>query len=204
MSRTRTAALITPLAAVALLLAPSPALAHDVLTASDPEDGTTLEAIPEEVVLTFNNAPMEGGDGSAIVVTGPDGETQYEDGALTFSDADVSVGLSPLDEAGEYSIAYRVVSSDGHPIQDTITFSVTDEAVADAAPEEPEEEPAEAEQPSDEVASDATAAAEEPADEGTSPTTLLLVGGIATLAVIGLIVILVVRMRKRPGSGENQ
>ena len=198
MSRTRTAALITPLAAVALLLAPSPALAHDVLTGSDPEDGATLETVPEEVVLTFNNAPMEGGEGSAIVVTGPDGETQYEDGALTFSDADVSVGLAPLDEAGEYSIAYRVVSSDGHPIQDTITFSVTDEAVAEAAPEEPAEEPA-----AEEV-EESPAAAEEPAAEGASTTTLLLVGGIATLAVIGLIAVLVVRMRKRPGSGENQ
>ncbi|HJE57963.1 MAG TPA: copper resistance protein CopC [Nocardiopsis listeri] len=200
MSRTRTAALITPLAAMALLMAPSPALAHDVLTGSDPEDGATLETVPEEVVLTFNNAPMEGGDGSAIVVTGPDGETQYEDGALDFSDTEVSVGLTPLDEAGEYSIAFRVVSSDGHPIQDTITFSVTDEAVAEAAPEEPaEEEPAEAEE-----VEESPAAAEEPASEGSSTTTLLLVGGIAALAVIGLIAVLVVRMRKRPGAGENR
>ena len=52
------AALLAPLAAVALALAPSPALAHDVLTSSDPEDGATLETVPEEVVLTFNNAPM--------------------------------------------------------------------------------------------------------------------------------------------------
>lgn len=205
MSRTRTAALITPLAAVALLLAPSPALAHDVLTGSDPEDGATLETVPEEVVLTFNNAPMEGGEGSAIVVTGPDGETQYEDGALAFGDTEVTVGLAPLDEAGEYSIAYRVVSSDGHPIQDTITFSVTDEAVAEAAPEEPaEEETAEAEEPAAEEVEESPAAAEEPAAEGSSTTTLLLVGGIATLAVIGLIAVLVVRMRKRPGAGENQ
>lgn len=205
MSRTRTAALITPLAAVALLLAPSPALAHDVLTGSDPEDGATLETVPEEIVLTFNNAPMEGGEGSAIVVTGPDGETQYEDGALAFGDTEVTVGLAPLDEAGEYSIAYRVVSSDGHPIQDTITFSVTDEAIAEAAPEEPaEEEPAETEEPAAEEVEESPAAAEEPAAEGSSTTTLLLVGGIATLAVIGLIAVLVVRMRKRPGSGENQ
>ncbi|MBR8740565.1 copper resistance CopC family protein [Nocardiopsis sp. MG754419] len=200
MKRTHIAALIAPLAASALLLAPSPALAHDVLIASDPEDGATLEAVPEEVVLTFNNAPMEGGDGSAIVVTGPDGETQYEDGALTFDGADVSVGLSTLDEAGEYSIGYRVVSSDGHPIQDTLAFSVSEEAVAAAAPEQPaEEEGAQEEEPAEEV-EESPAAAEEPAAEGTSSTTLLLVGGIAALAVIGLIVVLVVRMRNSTGS----
>lgn len=203
MRKLRTPALVTPLAAAVLLLAPSPALAHDVLIASDPEDGATLETVPEEVLLTFNNSPAEGGGGSAIVVTGPDGETQYEDGELTFDGTDVSVALAPLDEAGEYSVSYRVVSSDGHPIQDTLTFTVTEEAVAAAAPEEPaeeEEEPAQAEEPAEEV-EESPAAAEEPAAEGGSGT-MLLVGGIATLAVIGLIVILVLRMRKRPGSTE--
>ena len=201
MRRIRTAALITPLAAAALLWAPSPALAHDVLIDSDPEDGATLESVPEEVVLTFNNPPMEGGGGNAIVVTGPDGETSYEDGELTFDGTEVSVDLLLLDEAGEYSLAYQVVSSDGHPIQDTLTFSVTEEAVAEAAPEEPaveeeEEEPAEVEE-----VDESPAAAEETAADG-GPGTMLLVGGIAALAVIGLIVILVVRMRKRPGSNE--
>ncbi|WP_017603960.1 copper resistance CopC family protein [Nocardiopsis alkaliphila] len=203
MRKLRTATLITPLAAAALLLAPSPALAHDVLIASDPEDGATLETVPEEVLLTFNNSPAEGGGGSAIVVTGPDGETQYEDGELTFDGPNVSVDLAPLDEAGEYDISYRVVSSDGHPIQDTLTFTVTEEAITAAAPEEPveeEEEPTETEQPAEEV-EESPAAAEEPAAESGSGTMLLL-GGVATLAVIGLIVILVVRMRKRPGSTE--
>lgn len=203
MRKLRTATLITPLAAATLLLAPSPALAHDVLIASDPEDGATLETVPEEVLLTFNNSPAEGGGGSAIVVTGPDGETQYEDGELTFDGPNVSVDLAPLDEAGEYDISYRVVSSDGHPIQDTLTFTVTEEAITAAAPEEPveeEEEPTETEQPAEEV-EESPAAAEEPAAESGSGTMLLL-GGVATLAVIGLIVILVVRMRKRPGSTE--
>ncbi|MGW5876513.1 copper resistance CopC family protein [Nocardiopsis terrae] len=205
MRKSRTAALIAPFAAAALLLAPSPALAHDVLTGSDPEDGDTLDTLPEEVVLSFNNAPMEGGSGSAVVVTGPDGAEKQE-GDLAFDGTDVSVGLAPLEDAGEYTIAFRVVSSDGHPIQDTLTFSVTEEAVEAAAPEEAEEEaPAggteETEEAEESPIDESPAAAEEDATEnGTSPL-MVLAGIVVAIAAIGAVVLVVVRMRNRPGSG---
>lgn len=210
MRKSRTAALIVPFAAAGLLLAPSPALAHDVLIDSDPEDGATLDALPEEVVLTFNNSPLESGEGNAIVVTGPDGETTYEEGGLDFDGPDVSVGLAPLDEEGEYSIGYRVVSSDGHPIQDTLTFTVTEEAVAEAAPDEEEEadeeEAAEDEAAAEESIDESPASAEDTAadEAGTSPI-MVLAGVIAAIAAIGAVVLVIVRMRNRPGapSGEG-
>jgi methionine-rich copper-binding protein CopC len=201
------AALLAPLAAAALALAPSPALAHDVLTDSSPEDGQTLETVPEEVVLTFNNAPMEGGSGSAVVVTGPDGETTYEDGELSFDGTDVSVALSPLDEAGEYTIGFRVVSSDGHPIQDSLTFTVTEEAVAAAAPE-PEagesEAPAaeEADEPAGEPAAEEVSAEE--ADEGGVSPVALAVVAVVAIAGIGAVVLVLVRMRNRQGGGADR
>ncbi|MFJ9557130.1 copper resistance protein CopC [Nocardiopsis sp. NPDC101807] len=201
------AALLAPLAAAALALAPSPALAHDVLTDSSPEDGQTLETVPEEVVLTFNNAPMEGGSGSAVVVTGPDGETTYEDGELSFDGTDVSVALSPLDEAGEYTIGFRVVSSDGHPIQDSLTFTVTEEAAAAAAPE-PEagesEAPAaeEADEPAEEPAAEEVSAEE--ADEGGVSPVALAVVAVVAIAGIGAVVLVLVRTRNRPGGGADQ
>lgn len=202
----RAAALaLAPLTAAALVLAPAPASAHDVLTGSSPEDGQTLEELPEEVVLTFNNAPLESGEGNAVVVTGPDGESTYEEGDLTFDGTDVSVGLTPLDEAGEYSIDYRVVSSDGHPIQESISFSVTEEAIEAAAPDEPEEteaeeDAAEAEEV-DEPAEADEAAAEEADDEGgVSPVALVIIAAVAVVA-IGAIVFVAVRMRKSTDAG---
>ncbi|WDZ91744.1 copper resistance CopC family protein [Nocardiopsis sp. HUAS JQ3] len=201
------AAVLAPLAAAALALAPSPALAHDVLTGSDPEDGATLDTVPEEVVLSFNNSPMEGGSGSAVVVTGPDEETTYEEGDLTFDGTDVSVGLAPLDQAGEYTIGFRVVSSDGHPIQDTLTFSVTEEAVAAAAPEPEESETAQEpaaepeQEPADEVNADEAAAEEE--SGGVSPVALAVVAVVA-VAGIAAVVLVAVRMRKRPGGDAGQ
>ncbi|GAA1460361.1 copper resistance protein CopC [Nocardiopsis exhalans] len=203
----RTAALFAPFAA-ALLLAPAPAFAHDVLIDSNPEDGAALDTVPEEVVLTFNNSPLAGGSGSAIVVTGPDG-AENQEGELEFDGTDVSVGLSPLGEPGEYSIAYRVVSSDGHPIQDTLTFSVSEEAVAAAAPEEPEEDPAGAEEevPAEdaETIDDSAATAENTAAEesGTSPM-MVLAGIVAAVAGLGAIVLVAVRLRNRPGAGSDK
>ncbi|GAA1089303.1 copper resistance CopC family protein [Nocardiopsis metallicus] len=203
----RTAALFAPFAA-ALLLAPAPAFAHDVLIGSDPEDGAALDTVPEEVVLTFNNSPLAGGSGSAIVVTGPDGAEKQE-GDLEFDGTDVSVDLAPLSEAGEYSIAYRVVSSDGHPIQDTLTFSVSEEAVAAAAPEEPEEDPAGAgeEAPAEDAetvdASPATAESTAAEESGTSPV-MVLAGIVAAAAGLGAIVLVAVRLRNRPGAGSDE
>ncbi|WP_017583030.1 copper resistance CopC family protein [Nocardiopsis valliformis] len=203
----RTAALFAPFAA-ALLLAPAPAFAHDVLIDSNPEDGAALDTVPEEVVLTFNNSPLAGGSGSAIVVTGPDG-AENQEGELEFDGTDVSVDLAPLGEAGEYSIAYRVVSSDGHPIQDTLTFSVSEEAVAAAAPEEPEEDPAGADEeaPAEdaETIDDSPATAENTAAEesGTSPV-MVLAGIVAAVAAFGAIVLVAVRLRNRPGAGSDE
>ncbi|WP_017610128.1 copper resistance CopC family protein [Nocardiopsis xinjiangensis] len=192
----RTAALaLAPFTAAALALAPSPALAHDVLTGSTPEDGETLEAAPEEVVLTFNNEPLETGDGNAVSVTGPDEETTYETGDLVFDGNEVSTELEPLDQAGDYTIGFRVVSSDGHPIQESLTFTVPEEAVADAAPEE---EPEAGEDAQEEDTGDAAedTATEEAADEGgISGTTVGIIVAVAVVA-LAAVVLVAVRVRK--------
>lgn len=202
-----TAAVLASATAAALVLAPAPVLAHDVLIESNPEDGGSLDTVPEEVVLTFNNNPNEGG-GNAIVVTGPDGETTYEEGELTFDGPDVSVDVGLLDEAGDYSIDYQIVSSDGHPIQDTLEFSVSEEAVEEAAPDDPEPGDEEADGAEEEAAEEASgdeATEEDPAaaaDEGgISPMAVVIVLAVG-LAGIAAVVLVAVRMRNRPGSGS--
>src|SRR5699024_12180429 len=97
---------LASLTTAALVLAPTPASAHDVLISSSPEEGQTLEELPEEVVLTFNNTPLENDDGNAVVVTGPDGESTYEEAELTSDGTDVLVQLPTLDEAGQDSVDY--------------------------------------------------------------------------------------------------
>ncbi|MFE3458754.1 copper resistance protein CopC [Nocardiopsis aegyptia] len=198
--RTAASAALIPFTAAALVLAPAPAIAHDVLTGSSPEDGDTLDTVPEEVVLTFNNPPMESLEASAIVVTGPDGE-EYQDGALEFDGSDVSVPLLPVVESGDYTIAFQVVSSDGHPIQDTLEFTVSEEAAAAVAPEE-SEEPAEEEAPAAEDEgqdADPSPAASTETGEGGPSMAALVVIGLVALAGIGAVVLVAVRLRNRPG-----
>lgn len=195
----RAAALaLAPFTAAALVLVPSPALAHDVLTDSTPEDGETLDTAPEEVVLTFNNAPLETGDGNAISVTGPDEETTYETGDLAFDGNDVTTDLEPLDQAGDYTIGYRIVSSDGHPIQETLTFSVPEEAVADSASEEDAEtDDAAAEGAEDADEEDADEEDAEAADDegGISGMTVGIIIAVAVVA-LGAVILVAVRVRK--------
>ncbi|GHD23911.1 hypothetical protein GCM10007147_19680 [Nocardiopsis kunsanensis] len=197
----RTAALaLAPFTAAALVLAPPPAGAHDVLTGSTPEDGQTLDTAPEEVVLSFNNAPLESGDGNAISVTGPDEETTYETGDLVFEGNDVSTELEPLDQAGDYTIGFRVVSSDGHPIQESLTFTVPEEAVAEGASEEEEgagADEAAAEDTQDEGAQEDTGeAAEEAADEGGISGTAVGIIIAAAVVVLAGVILVAVRVRR--------
>ncbi|GAA5126719.1 copper resistance CopC family protein [Pseudonocardia adelaidensis] len=110
------------LAGLALLLGATPALAHARLQGSDPADGASLEAAPERVTLTFNEAMTAGFN--TVTVVGPD-QGHYETGDVAVDGSSVSVAVRPLGPAGRYEIGYRVVSADGHPISGSVGFTLT-------------------------------------------------------------------------------
>ncbi|GAA4906753.1 MULTISPECIES: copper resistance protein CopC [Nocardiopsidaceae] len=187
--------------ALATATAP-PALAHDTLLGSTPEDGDELDTAPGKVELTFSDDIGDGGN--AIVVTGPDG-ADYEEGEVEIEGPDASVGLRDLPAAGEYTVAYRIVSSDGHALEDELAFSVTDEAVAGtgSSPEAQESAPQDGDG-ADGSGDGADADESPPARSPTDPSVLGPVGGVvAGIAVIALIAILLIRMRNRPGGTDD-
>ncbi|MGH3569917.1 MAG: copper resistance CopC family protein [Pseudonocardia sp.] len=116
------AAAITVLCGLILLFGAGQAVAHTRLLSSDPADGTSLAAAPEQVSLTFNEAMQSGF--STITVVGPDGAT-WQAGDVAVDGPRVSVGLRPLGPAGRYEIGYRVVSDDGHPVSGNLSFTLT-------------------------------------------------------------------------------
>lgn len=127
-------------AAAAALGAATPATAHDVLLESDPADGATLATPPERIVLTFNNPVLQ--VSPTIAVTDPDG-TAVGDSAAVVDGANVSIDL-PVDvPAGTYDVQWRVVSSDGHPIEGELSYDVEQSAAPEPTtePTEPEPEP---------------------------------------------------------------
>jgi copper resistance protein C len=116
--------LLTALIAIAFaLLGAGTAAAHSVAVASDPPDGARIASGPPQVSVTFNEALQE--SYAALTVTGPDGN-QWTDGDPVVQGATIGVGLGELGPAGDYTIAYRVTSADGHPVSGTRTFTLTE------------------------------------------------------------------------------
>lgn len=107
---------------VALLLGATPALAHTRLQGSSPAAGASVATGPDTVSLTFNEDVQA--DFAKLTVVGPDG-TEYQSGSVSAGGGQVSTAVSPLGPAGAYRIGYRVVSDDGHPVQGTVSFTLT-------------------------------------------------------------------------------
>lgn len=121
------------LMATASLLVVSPAAsAHDALVDSSPAAGTTVETLPAALTLTFSGELTTGGNATAVEVSGPDGAAAHT-GDPVVEGMTVTVPLAEEAPAGEYSVAWRVVSSDGHPISGEFVFGVTTSTVAETA-----------------------------------------------------------------------
>lgn len=114
---------LAALAALPLILvAPAPAFAHDALEGSAPTSGATVASVPAEVRLDFGEVPL--GVGAEVRVTDPSG-TSWSDGAPQVIDRSVHQKLRPGGPAGAYTVVWRVVSSDSHPVEGTFGFTAT-------------------------------------------------------------------------------
>ena len=101
------------------LMVAAPASAHAILLSMTPADGSLMMTAPQAVVLTFD-APIQS-LGDAVVVTDPEGAS-VTTGPPVILDATVTQRLASLTVPGRYSVAYRVVSADGHPVERELTF----------------------------------------------------------------------------------
>ena len=177
-------------------LAPA-ASAHSELVSSDPVDGAVLDAPPTAVSFTFSEDLLP--DFVRLITTSPSGET---------SDLIVSSVQGPTVTAdwplgapgGEWTVSYRVVSQDGHPIEGGITFGYV-------APEPPSPSP------SPTSASPTSAAPITPSPSATSaipsPTTspaadttssgpsAWMIAGIAVVVIAGIAVAAALIVRRR-------
>ncbi|WFE21280.1 copper resistance protein CopC [Solwaraspora sp. WMMD937] len=117
---------------LAVLFGASPAQAHNVLTGSDPADGAELAQAPETVRLTFLASLNQ--EQTELSVTGPDGAAAST-GAPVVDGKAVSVPFRP-GPAGEYTVDYNVLSTDGHWVKGTLAFTLTVgvEPTADSSP----------------------------------------------------------------------
>ncbi|WP_317495324.1 copper resistance protein CopC [Haloechinothrix sp. LS1_15] len=115
------------------IIASGVASAHAVLLDSDPADGAELDSAPSEVSLTFNEAVDLPGE--AIRAFDATGERVDTGGASHGNDRSVvRVGFDEDAGDGVYTVTWRVISADTHPISGTVSFTVGDPAATDAMP----------------------------------------------------------------------
>ena len=117
-------ALAAALAALALL--PPVARAHATLEATTPERAARLKSVPEQVTLRFNE-PVEAQFGAVRVFDSRGREVQAGR-AFHPDDRGAAVAVRLRDGLGDdgYTVTYRVVSADSHPVSGGFVFVVGD------------------------------------------------------------------------------
>ncbi|MER6582284.1 copper resistance protein CopC [Nonomuraea sp. NPDC001023] len=126
-----------------MLLAAAPAaLAHDRLKSSSPADGAKVARV-ESIELEFTSRMTL----PTLVLDGPAGENLPLGKPRAQGVTVKAEPAAPL-EPGRYRLAWRVVSSDGHPIAGELRFTVTAPATPTETPTEtPSETPISSETP---------------------------------------------------------
>lgn len=188
-----------------VLLAPlSPASAHDAVTGTNPEDGQNLETVPEAIDIVFTDTPLS--LGSQILVEDDQGEN-WAAGEVEISGNTASQALQPDTPAGEYTVTWRVVSSDSHPIEGTFSFTAA-EAAAD--PSSTPSTPASSQSPPAATTTKPTTApttdAAAPASEVATgfPIGFVIALGVLLLALAVVVVTVLARRGRTDGPGSSE
>lgn len=113
--------LVLLLVVVAALAFPANTAAHDVLEKMTPGEGTTVAQLPDTVSMTFSDQPLA--IGLQVVVRGPGGDVAS--GAPTIEGRTVTQALAPTAPGGDYTVLFRVTSTDGHPLSGSWSFHAT-------------------------------------------------------------------------------
>lgn len=200
-------------AGVLATLPATSASAHDYLLSSTPAAGSTISQPIASVSLTFNDLVLDfNKDGSSAIVqvTGPDsGTSHFETGCAAIASRTITAPVE-LGASGEYTITWRMVSADGHPVSDRITFHYLAPAGSTPAPGIATGTACAAANSSldssaaDPAASPAASSTSTPGDSGTG---LIIAGGVAVvvLALAAVVWILVAARRRdaRAPRGED-
>lgn len=147
------------IAAAGMLSASPAALAHDHLVTTSPRDGSRVAALPNALVMTFEE-PLTRGY-TKVRVTDPQGEVVSPPSPTT-NGSIVTVPLARDTAAGPYRVVWSVLSDDGHPVSGVLTFSVSTATTSPAA-----------------------AVARSTASQGGGTWVIPVIGGIAAAFVIG-------------------
>jgi len=182
----RTAA-IAAIALGAVLGGAQAASAHDSLESTSPASGGTVSSL-SEVSLDFSANLLGYDGGNLVIVLGPDGR-HYETDCVALSGPTLTAPVA-LGAPGEYQVEWRAVSSDGHPISGSFSFTSTAAGSSTGAEQSP--------------CAAAVGAGQEPSASpdtaqpgGMSGLTVGLVVGGGVVVLVGVLIVVILRTRSR-------
>jgi copper resistance protein C len=178
-------------ATVIAVLTASPALAHNSLTKAVPDKNATVTERPEQVQLSF----LQKVDPKflTIVVT----DAQKNKVPMDAATADGKTGTATFSQPlvnGVYTVAYRVVSQDGHPVQGSYTFTLDDPAATPSPSATPSSPPTPQEAAPSTPAVETVPLSSEDTDDGLGWGPIIAI--IAGVLVVGGVALFALRRRK--------
>ena len=124
-ARHRAAALLTLLAALLglTLAGATGASAHAALLSTDPKANSVVQTAPAEVTLHFSEQVTLEKDGMRVFDPGGKRVDTGATGHAGSDDSTAQVALVPGLAEGTYTVAWRAISADTHPVSGAFTFS---------------------------------------------------------------------------------
>ena len=104
------------------------ALAHSELVSSNPSASANIEQLPEQIELEFNEELLNLGSGNSISIMSPSGE-DIGMGDASSEGAKINRLLNTTSETGQFQVTYRVASADGHVLNGSFTFNLSEAVV---------------------------------------------------------------------------
>lgn len=192
MSPVRGAAAVALLTGALVLAGSAPADAHAYIVASTPAAGSTVEAAPRTVSITFDESILDLGR-NAIGVVDPAGR-QVATACARVDGATLTVPVA-LTSGGRYRVVWRASSADGHLVGGDYAFRYRAPA-GRAAPAPPSPVPS--------CAPVGRAAAPRTPGPSAALTIAIVIGGVALLAVLAVVVVAVAVVRRSDREEERE
>lgn len=195
--RTLPAALAAALLAAAALLVPTlPAAAHDELVSTDPSADAVLDALPPQITFTFSADVLTDAGATVVEVTDSSG-TSLTDGAPEVAGTEVTQALAGT-ASGTVTVKWRVVSSDGHPIDGDLAFTVPQASASPSATPTATAAPAPtASESASAAAEDSGAATAAPVETATDSSPLPWILLVVALVIVAGVLVYVFASRGR-------
>jgi len=168
---------ILVLAIASFFAFPAAAFAHGEMVQATPALDSKVLTAPQEVSIEFDGKLQSIGNAVVNLITVTDNQGQVISSPTSVVEANkISTRLELTDITGLVSVHYRIVSEDGHPVEGDYSFTVGENPTLTIAQGE---EAAEAESGISE-------------ESGSN----LLVNGIGLLILIGIVLVIVRRIKK--------